>query len=89
MQGFHVQIDSTDDLTGIKFALYDNGEKVVPAVDTVNFDYLVADDYAGEHVLELTYYRSGLPEIESEPIEFYSGNFTLPTLTLKITAEVY
>ncbi|WP_321367897.1 hypothetical protein [uncultured Desulfuromusa sp.] len=89
MKGFHIQIDTADDLTGIKFALYDNDERVMPQIDTVNFDYLVDADYSGEHTLELTYYREGLPEVESDRINFYSGNFTLPTLTLEVTATVY
>lgn len=89
MQGFHIQIQTDDDLTGILFNLYDNDELVIPNINTVDFDYLIQPGYSGDHELALTYHREDLPDLESERIVFYSGNFTLPALTLDVTAEVF
>jgi len=92
MQGFKIYVEETSDadLTGIRFKLYDNDEAVVSNIGTLNFEYLVDPElYVGEHILSLTYYKEDMPELESTRQVFYTGNFTLPTLTLTITADVF
>ena len=89
MTGFSINITTQDDVTGIRFRLYDNNELVVDNIGTLDFEYLVPPDYAGEHVLSIAYYRETIPSIESVKQEFYRENFTLPTLTLTVTAEVF
>jgi hypothetical protein len=89
MRGFTVNIATQDDTTGIRFRLYDNAELVIDNIGTLDFEYLVGDPYVGEHALAITYFREVLPDIESDPQEFYRENFTLPILELTVTAEVF
>ncbi len=89
MKGFSVSIATADNIDGIRFRLYDNDQLVVDNIGTLDFDYLVADDYSGEHALALTYYKEVIPSVESVKQEFFRENFTLPTLSLLITVETF
>ena len=84
MRGLGINISTQDDVTGILFNLYDNDEKVIDSIGTMYFEYLTPENYAGEHTLSMSYYREGTPDIESEMVPFYTGNFTLPVLNLAI-----
>jgi len=89
MRGFSVHITTQDDLEGIRFRLYDNDQLVVDDIGSLDFDYLVDDGYLGEHTLAVTYFKKTIPSVESAKQVFFSENFTLPTLSLIITAETF
>jgi len=89
MRGFSVHITTQDNIEGIRFRLYDNDQLVVDDIGTLDFEYLVADDYADEHTLAVTYFKETIPSIESEKQVFFKENFTLPTLSLIVTAEIF
>ena len=89
MRGFSVNIATADDVTGIRFRLYDNDELVVDNIGTLDFEYLIEEPYVGEHALAITYFREVLPDVESAPQEFFRENFTLPTLNLVVTVETF
>ena len=89
MRGFSINIATEDNIDGIRFRLYDNDERVIDNIGTLDFEYLTPDPYAGEHALAVTYFRESIPAVESTPQEFYRENFTLPTLSLIVTAEVF
>jgi len=89
MRGFSVHITTQDDLEGIRFRLYDNDQLVVDDIGTIDFEYLVPDDYAGEHALAITYFKETIPSVESAKQEFFRENSTLPTLDLVVTAETF
>ena len=88
MRGFIIDIATQDDTTGLLFNLYDNDEKVVSGIGVLHFEYLTGEDYAGIHTLFVSYYREGIPEVESIPEQFYTANFTLPTLSLTFQVEL-
>ncbi len=89
MQGIRIHVATPDDLTDIRFRLYDNEEAVIDNINTVDFDYLIQEPYEGVHTLELTYYETWNPTNESAPIEILSRNFTLRQLSLTITYEIF
>ena len=89
MQGIRVHVATPDDLTDIRFKLYDNEEAVIENINTVDFDYLIQEPYTGVHKLELTYYETWNPTNESHRIEILNRNFTLKTLALEITYEIF
>ena len=88
MRGFLIDVATQDDTEGIRFKLYDNDIMVLDNIGAMHFKYLTPDPYLGLHTLTLTYYREDLPEVESDPIQFYQANFTLPILTLEVTVEL-
>lgn len=88
MRGFLVNVSTTDSTEGLLFNLYDNDQLVIDSIGAMNFEYLTGESYVGEHTLSLTYYREGMPEVESDKIPFYNGNFTLPTLSLTFEVEL-
>jgi len=88
MRGFSVDVQTNDNIDGILFNLYDNGELVIHGISSLHFDYLIDDPYVGEHTLALSYYRDGMPEVESAQEVFYTGNFTLPALNLTFQVEL-
>ena len=88
MRGFLIDVNTADSVEGIRFNLYDNGNLVINDIGTLHFEYLTGDGYVGEHTLSLSYYREGVPEVESPQQEFYTGNFTLPTLNLTVQVEL-
>lgn len=88
MEGIRVLINTTDDLTDIKFNLYDNDVFVMTA-DTPDFNYLTDDLYGGFHTLELTYYKDDNLDVESGRFPVLAENFTAPALTFTITWSTY
>ena len=89
MQGFNINVSTPDDLTGIQFRLYDNNMLVIDNIGAVDFDYLIQEPYEGTHTLDLRYFQPWNPTKESAPYEILSKNFTLPSLTLAVTYEIY
>jgi hypothetical protein len=89
MRGFAVNIRTDDNLDGIRFRLYDNDEMVIDNIGTLDFEYLVSDPYVGEHVLSVAYFKETVPSNESAHQVFFTENFTLPTLSLLVTAETF
>jgi len=87
MQGFTIHVSTPDDLTDIRFRLYDNDSLVVDNIGTVDFDYLV-QDYSGQHKLELSYFQTWNTDVESTKHEIFSRNFTLPVLTIVTSYEI-
>lgn len=88
MRGFLVDVSTSDDTEGILFKLYDNGIEVLDSIGAMQFEYLTPESYTGQHTLSLSYYREGMPEIESDQVQFFTANFTLPILTLEFQVEL-
>ncbi len=87
MQGFTIHVSTPDDLTDIRFRLYDNDSLVVDNIGTVDFDYLV-QDYSGQHKLELVYFQTWNTDVESTKHEIFNMDFTLPVLTIVTSYEI-
>jgi hypothetical protein len=88
MQGINVAINTTDDLTAIKFNLYDNDVQVMTDIDQPNFAYLTDDLYGGFHTLELSYYKDDNLDIESGRFPVLAENFTAPALAFTVTWSI-
>ena len=89
MQGIRVLIETADDLTNIKFNLYDNGTKVMSDIDQPDFNFLTDDLYGGQHKLELTYYKDDNLDIESGKFFVLEENFTAPALDFTISWSIF
>ncbi len=89
MQGFRIKVNTQDDLTGIRFRIYDNGQLAIDNVGAVDFQYLPEMPYEGNHTLELSYFDEELPGLESNRMEILSRNFTLRKLTLEVSCDVF
>lgn len=90
MQGIRINVATTSDLTNIRFNLYDNGEVVVAAANSANFDYLVDSGFTGVHKLELEYFHVESPDLPSEKVLIVERNFTRPVLeNLVVTYEIF
>jgi hypothetical protein len=88
MQGFRIHVSTPDDLTDIRFRLYDNDNLVIDNIGTVDFDYLVDKTYTGKHKLDLTYFQTWNTDAESTKHEIFNRNFTLPVLTIITSYEI-
>lgn len=88
MRGYLINVATEDSTEGILFKLYDNDVMVLDHIGAMNFEYLTPELYVGQHTLQLAYYRDALPEIESEKVQFFTANFTLPTLSLTFQVEL-
>ena len=88
MQGIRVLIETQDDLTNIKFNLYDNDVKVMQDIDQPDFNYLTDELYGGLHKLELTYYKDDNLDVESGRFPVLEENFTAPALNFSITWSI-
>ena len=88
MQGIRVLIETTDDLSLIKFNLYDNNALVLQDIDTPDFNYLTGDLYGGAHKLELTYYKDDNLDVESGRFFVLEENFTAPALDFTVTWSI-
>ena len=89
MQGFRINVSTPDDLTDIRFRLYDNEVMVIDDIGTADFNYLITEPYEGLHTLDLTYFQTWNPSNESATHEILSRNFTLTQLTLTVTYEIF
>lgn len=88
MNGIRVLIETSDDLTDIKFNLYDNNIMVLTDIDTPDFNYLTDDLYGGYHTLELTYYKDDNLDVESGRFPVLAENFTAPALDFTISWSI-
>ena len=88
MRGYLINVATEDDTEGILFKLYDNDKMVLDNIGAMDFELLTPDPYVGQHTLSLSYYREGMPEIESEKVQFFTANFTLPILNLTFQVEL-
>ena len=88
MDGIRVLVSTTDDLTNIKFNLYDNDVFQMTA-DVPDFNYLTDELYGGAHTLELTYFKDDNLDVESGRFFILEENFTAPALNFTITWSTY
>ena len=89
MEGIRVLIETENDLTDIKFNLYDNDVLVLGDIDVPDFNYLTDDLYGGFHTLELTYYKDDNLDVESGRFPVLAENFTAPALDFSISWETF
>ncbi len=89
MQGIRVLITTSDDLTDIKFNLYDNDVKVMSDIDQPDLSYMIDENtYNGSHKIELSYYKADNLNIESGRFLVLDENFTTPALNFTITWSI-
>ncbi len=88
MQGIRVLINTNDDLTDIKFKLYDNDELVMDDIDQPDFNFITDDLYGGLHKIELSYYKDDNLDVESGKFFVLEENFTAPALNFTITWSI-